>query len=181
MDTYAKTGFDNDFVAHDNRSRESGVASPADIILVDGTHSASAVHHDDVCLDRESSCPTMASSTHILFTSFQSFHMSAPSISDGYELYNSALSPSLSLSRSHSPSSSPSLHNHRSYHSLLAFDDVNRDFTASESVAPIITPARYTNNLRRLSHTKPSRPLPGPMVQYSSPRPTRGQAYRVFV
>ena len=162
MDTYAKTGLDNDVVAHDNRSRESGAASPADIILVDGTHSAGVVHHSDVCLDRERLCPTVVSSTRIVSTSFQSFYTPASSISDGCELYNSALSPSLSLSRSRSPSSSPSLHNHRSNHSLSAFDDVNRDFTASESVAPIITPARYTNNLRRLSHIKTSRRCAGP-------------------
>jgi Ras-related protein Rab-7A len=58
------------------------------------------------------------SSTHTGFTSFQSLHMPASSISDGYEPYHSAHSSPRSHSRS--PSPSPSLHNHRSYHSLSA-------------------------------------------------------------
>jgi hypothetical protein len=145
-------GSDDEVVAHDNGSLESCAAIPVDIILVDETHSASIVHHNDVGSDRENTIPTFAipprsprtrsidlhdhhhkdslkarsrtsqfsllpnstvSSTHTGFTSFQSLHMPASSMP-----YHSAQSSPRSHSRS--PSSSPSLHNHRSYHSLSA-------------------------------------------------------------
>jgi len=51
------------------------------------------------------------------------------------------------LSHSRSLSSSPSLHNHRSYHSLSA--SMMSTSTASTSIAPTITPAR-ANKLRTL-------------------------------
>ena len=38
---------DDEVVAHDNGSLKSGAASRVDIILVDETHSASVVHHND--------------------------------------------------------------------------------------------------------------------------------------
>jgi hypothetical protein len=183
---------------------ESGAASPVDIILVDETHSASVVHHNDVGSDRENSIPTYAilprtpsinfhshhhkhspkvrsrtsqfsllpnstvSSTHTGFTSFQSFHKPASSISDGYEPYHSTQSSPLSHSRS--PSSSPSLH--RSYHSLSA--STMSTSTAATSTAPTITPARDANDLRMFSQTKPSRPLRGPKAFFTSAKRARG-------
>jgi Ras-related protein Rab-7A len=175
-------------------------------ILVDETHSASVVHHNDVGSDGENSVPTFTipprtpsidfhshhhkhspkarsrtlqfsllpnstvSSTHTGFTSFQFFHTPASSISDGHEPYHSAESPPLSHSRS--LSSSLSLHNHRLYHSLST--STMSTSTASRSIAPTITPARYANNLRTLSQTKPSRPLGGPKVFFTSAKTGAG-------
>ena len=51
---------DDEVVAHDNGSLESGDTRPVDIILVDETHSASVVHHNDVGSDGENSSPTFA-------------------------------------------------------------------------------------------------------------------------
>jgi Ras-related protein Rab-7A len=200
------SGSDDEVAVHDDGSLESGAASPVDIILVDETHSASVVHHNDVGSDRENSIPTFTipprtpsidfhshhhkhspkgrsrtsqfslmpnstvSSTRTGFTSFQSFHTPASSISDGYEPYHSAQSSPLSYSRS--PSSSPSLHNHRSYHSLSA--STISTSTVSTSIAPTITPARYANNLRTLPQTKPSRPLRGPKVFFTSAKTGAG-------
>jgi Ras-related protein Rab-7A len=200
------SGSDDEVVAHDNGSLESGATSPVDIILVDETHSASVAHHNDVGSDGENSIRTFAipprtpsidlhshhhkhslkaplrasqfsllpnstvSSTHTGFTSFQSFHTPASSISDGYEPYHSAQSSPLSHSRS--PSSSPSLHNHRSYHSLSA--STMSTSTVSTSIAPTITPARYANNPRTLSQTKPSRPLRGPKLFLTSAKTGAG-------
>ena len=110
------------------------------------------------------------SSTHTGFTSFQSFHTPASSISDGYEPYHSAQSSPLSHSRS--PSSSPSLHNHRSYHSLSA--STMSTSATSTSIAPTITPARYTNNLRTSSQTKTPRPLRGPKLFFTSAKTGTG-------
>ena len=188
---------DDEVVPHDNGFLESGTASPVDIILVDKTHSASIMHHNDVGSDRENSIPSFAipprtssidfhshhrkhspkarsrtsqfnllpnstvSSTHTGFTSFQSFHTPASSISDGYEPYHSAQSSPLSHSRS--PSSSPS---HKLYHSLSA--STMSTSTTSTSIAPTITPVRYANNLRTLSQTKPSRPPRGPKLFFTS-------------
>ena len=197
------SGSDNEVVAHDNGSLESDATSPVDIVLVDETHSAHIVHHNDVGSDGENSIPTFAipprtpsidlhshhhkhslkarsptshgllpnstvSSTHTGFTSFQSFHTPASSISDGYEPYHSAQSSPLSHSRS--PSSSTSLHNHRSFHSLSTISSS----IASTSIAPTITPARYANNLGTLSPTKPSRPLRGPKVFFTSAKTGAG-------
>ena len=105
------------------------------------------------------------SSTRTGFTSFQSFHTPASSISDGYEPYHSAQSSPLSHSRS--PSSSPS---HRLYHSLSA--STMSSSTSSTSIAPTITPARYTNNLCK--QIKPSRPLRGPKVFFTSAKTGTG-------
>jgi Ras-related protein Rab-7A len=196
-------GSNDEVVAHDNATLESGAASPVDIILVDETHSVSIVHHNDVGSDRENSMPTFAtpprtssidfhsrhhehslkarsrtsqfglipnstvSSTHTGFTSFQSFHTPTSSISDGYEPYHSAQSSPLSHSRS--PSSSPS---HRLYHSLST--STMTSSTASTSIAPTITPARYGNNLHTLSQTKPSRPVRGPKVFFTSAKTGAG-------
>ena len=103
--------------------------------------------------------------THTGFTSFQPFHMPTSSIFGLYEPpYHSAQSSLLSHLRS--PSSSRSLHNHRSFHSLSA--STMSTSTASTSIAPTITPARYSNNLHTLSQTKPSRPLRGPKVFFTS-------------
>ena len=110
------------------------------------------------------------SSTNTGFTSFQSFHTPASSISDGYEPYHSTQSSPVSHSRS--PSSSPSLHNHRSYHSLSA--SKLSASTVSMSIAPTITPARYADNLRTLSQRKPSRPLRGPKVFFTSAKTGAG-------
>ncbi|KAF8502813.1 hypothetical protein F5888DRAFT_1667366 [Russula emetica] len=191
------SGSDDEVAVHDNGSLESGAGSPVNIILVDETHSASVVHHNDFGSDRENSIPTFTipprtpsidfhrrsrtsqfslmpnstvSSTRTGFTSFQSFHTPASSISDGYEPYHSAQSSPLSHSRS--PSSSPSLHNHRSYHSLSA--STISTSTVSTSIAPTITPARYANNLRTLPQTKPSRPLRGPKVFFTSAKTGAG-------
>ena len=197
---------DDEVVAHDSGSLESGAASPVDIILVDETQTASVVRHNDVGLDGGNSTPTFAipprtpsidfhnhrhkhslkarsrtsqfnllpnstvSSTHTGFTSFQSFHTPASSISDGHEPYHSAQSSPLSHSRS--PSSSPSLQNHRSYHSLSA--STISTSTASTSIAPTITPARYVNNLRTLPETRPSRPLRGPKLLFTSAKTGAG-------
>jgi len=195
------SGSDDEIIAHDDGSLESGATTPVDIILVDETHSASVVHHNDVGSDGENSISTFAipprtpsidlhshhhkhslkarshgllpnstvSSTRTGFTSFQSFHTPASSISDDYEPYHSAQSSPLSHSRS--PSSSPSLHNHRSYHSLSA--STVSTSTASMSIAPTITPARYANNLRSLSQ-KPSRPLRGPKIFFTSAKTGAG-------
>jgi hypothetical protein len=46
--------------------------------------------------------------------------------------------------------------------------------TASTSIAPTITPARYTNNVRTLSQTKPSRPLHGPQQFFTSAKTDAG-------
>jgi Ras-related protein Rab-7A len=197
-------GSDDEVVSHDNGSVESGAPSPVDIILVDETHSASVHHSDvgsdgensiptfsipprTPSIDLHSHhykhslkprSPTShgllpnstVSSTHTGFTSFQSFHTPSSSISDGYEPYHSAQSSPLSHSRS--PSSSRSLHNHRSYHSLSA--STISTSTVSTSIAPTITPARYANNLHTLSQTKPSRPLRGPKVFFTSAKTGAG-------
>ena len=191
------SGSNDEVVAHDNGSLESGAASPVGIILVDETHSVSVVHGNDVGPERENSMPTFAipprtssidfhghhhehslkarsrtsefnlmpnstvGSAHTGFTSFQSFHTPSSSISDGYEPYHSAQSSPLSHSRS--PSSSPS---HRLYHSLSA--STISTSTASTSIAPTITPARYADDLRTLSQTTPPRPLRGPKVFFTS-------------
>jgi hypothetical protein len=175
-----------------------------DIILVDETHSTSVVHHNDVGSAGENLIPTFSilsctpsidlhshrhkhslkprsltshgllpnstvSSTHTGFTSFQSFHTPASSISDGHDPYHSAQSSPLSHSRS--PSSSRSLHNHRSYHSSASTISTS---TVSTSIAPTITPARYANNLHTLLQTKPSRPLRGPKVFFTSAKTGAG-------
>jgi hypothetical protein len=59
-------GPDDEVIAYENESLESGTASPVDVILVDETHSASGVHHNDVGSDRENSIPSFAThrSTH---------------------------------------------------------------------------------------------------------------------
>ena len=193
---------DDEVVAHDNGFLEPDSASPVDIILVDETHSASVIHHNDVGPDRENSIPTFAipprtssidlhshhhkrspkarsrtsqfslmpstvGSAHTGFTSFQSFHTPASSISDGYEPYHSAQSSPLSHSRS--PSSSPS---HRLYHSLSG--STISSSTASTSIAPTITPARYANNVPTLSQTEPSRPLRGPKLFFTSAKTGAG-------
>ena len=195
---------DDEVVAHGDESLGPDGASPVDIILVDETHSASVVYHNDVGSDGGNSIPSFAipprtpsinlhshhhkhplkarsrasqfgllpnstvSSTRTGFTSFQSFHTPASSISDDYERYHSAQSSPLSHSRS--PSSSPSLRNHRSCHSLSA----STISTASTSIAPTITPARYANNLGRLSQTKPPRPLRGPKLSFTSAKTGAG-------
>ena len=160
-------------VAHDNGSLESGTAGPVDIILVDETHSASIVHHNDISSNSENLMPTISvpprtpsidlhshhhknslkartrashgllpnstvSSTHTGFTSFQSFHTPTSSISDGYEPYHSAQSfSSFSLALAFIL---PSLHNHRSVHSLSTISSS----TASKSIAPTINYTRTT-------------------------------------
>ena len=107
-------------------------------------------------------CPAQCA-RHIQASSFQSFRTLASSISDGYELYHSAQSSPLSHSRL--SSSSPSLHIHGSYH-LLSASTMSAS-TASTSIAPGIAPARYANNLRTLSQTKPSCPLHGPKISFT--------------
>ncbi len=107
-------------------------------------------------------------STH---TGFTSFHTPASSISDGYEPYHSAQSSPLSHSRS--PSSSPSLQNHRSHLSLAA-STMSTTSSASTSIAPTITPERYANNLHTLAQTKPPRPLRGPKLFFTSAKTGAG-------
>lgn len=87
---------------HDNRSPESGVASPVDVVLIDETQSASIAHHDDVGSDWENTqypllpSPHTPRSTSTVITinahskcargprSPASFHTAASSISDGF-------------------------------------------------------------------------------------------------
>jgi hypothetical protein len=57
---HVSSGYDDEVVAHDNGFLESGAASPVDVILVDETHSASVVYHNDVGSDRENSIPTFS-------------------------------------------------------------------------------------------------------------------------
>jgi hypothetical protein len=66
------SGSDDEIVAHGNESLESGAASPVDIILVDETHSASVLHHNDVGSDRENSILTFAIPPRTPSTDFQS-------------------------------------------------------------------------------------------------------------
>jgi hypothetical protein len=108
------------------------------------------------------------SSTLTGFTYFQF----ASSISDSYEPVQS--SP---LFHSLSPSSSPSLPSHRSYHSLSA--SAMSTSTASTSIVSNITPAGYANNLPTLSQTKP--PLRCADPSYSLPRPKRAQGHRRYL
>ena len=51
---------DDDVVAHDDGSLESGAAIPVDIILVDESYSTSPDHNNDADSDGESSMPTFA-------------------------------------------------------------------------------------------------------------------------
>ncbi|KAF8502932.1 hypothetical protein F5888DRAFT_1125636 [Russula emetica] len=66
------SGSDDEVVVHDNGSLESGAASPVDMILVDETHSASVLHHNDVGSDWENSIPTFAIPPRTPPTDFQS-------------------------------------------------------------------------------------------------------------
>jgi Ras-related protein Rab-7A len=104
-------------------------------------------------------------------TGFTSFHTPGSSFSDGHEPYHSALSSPLALSRS--PSSSPPFHNQRSYRVLSA-----SAMSTSTSIAPTITPARYAddNNLHTAAQTqtKPSRPLRGPRLFFTSAKTGTG-------
>ena len=90
-------------------------------------------------------------------------------IPDGCEPYDH--SAQFSLSHLRSPTSSPSLHNHRSYHSSASMMSTS---TISKSISPSITPARYANNLRTLSQTKPSRPLRGPKLFFTPSKARTG-------
>jgi hypothetical protein len=61
------SGSDDEVVAHDNGSLESGATSPVDVILVDETRSASVVRHNDGGSDRENSKTHLCHpSTHTL-------------------------------------------------------------------------------------------------------------------
>jgi Ras-related protein Rab-7A len=192
------SGSDDGVVAHDNGSLDSDAAGPLDIILVDGTHSTTVVHHsipdadNDVGADGENSMPTFmtpprtpskprshpsqfslapngtVSSTH---TGFTSFHTPASSFSDGYEPFHSAQSSP--LSRSRSPSSSPPFHNHRSYR-LLSASTLSTSTSISTSIAPTITQAQYADNLHPLAQTKPPRPLRGPKLFFTSAKTGTG-------
>ena len=102
----SSSGSDDEVVAHDNGSLESGAASPADIIHVDETHSAIPPrappvdihgHHHKRSLKTRSRTSQFSflsnstvSSTHTSSTTFQPFRAPAPSISDGYEPCHSA-------------------------------------------------------------------------------------------
>lgn len=67
-------GSDNEVIAHDNRSLESGATSPVDIILVDKTHSTNIVHHNHVSLNWENSIPTFATLPHTPSIDYHSHH-----------------------------------------------------------------------------------------------------------
>ena len=103
------------------------------------------------------------SSTYAGFTSFQPFH-TPTSISDGYEQHHSAQSSSLSLSLASArlrPSRHPTIPDR-----IICCR--RRRCQPQRSIVPTITPARYSNNLCTLSQIKPSHPLRGPKVFFTS-------------
>jgi hypothetical protein len=153
-----------------------------DIILLDETHSASVIHHNDVDSDREISIPTFAISPRTPSIDFRSHHHKH-SIKGRSRTSQFSLLPNSTESLTHtgftsfslpSPSCSLSLHNHRSYHSPSA--STMSTSTASTSIAPSIIPDDTPITCARCH--RQGHPVRYADPRYSLPRPKQAQGYR---